>query len=125
MASDLACELARRRALVTGDRPFAVIVDDDDDDDEGGVDGERAQAAASGASAASPVNGGGGGAREVATRAVHHAVDARAARYGVRPGQRAADAAALVGGLHIVHLGRGAIEAALGRIAEHALALAP
>ncbi|MEM6790049.1 MAG: hypothetical protein AAF715_21190 [Myxococcota bacterium] len=123
MASDLACELARRRALVTGDRPFAVIVDDDDD--ERGVDGERAQAAASGASAASPVNGGGGGAREVATRAVLHAVDARAARYGVRPGQRAADAAALVGGLHIVHLGRGAIEAALGRIAEHALALAP
>lgn len=94
---ELACELALREELTDGQRPFAVIVDDEPDE----------------------------ALREVVPRAVLHAVDPIAWRYGARPGQRAAEAAALVGRLHVVHLGRDRLCEALGRVAELALAFGP
>ena len=53
------------------------------------------------------------------------AVDDHARRYGVRPGQRASEAHGLVENLTVVTVGHGAIDAALGRVAEVALAFAP
>ncbi len=94
---ELACELALREELADGQRPFAVIVDDEPDD----------------------------ALREVVPRAILHAVDPIAWRYGARPGQRAAEAASLVGDLHVVHLGSDRIFEALGRVAELALAFGP
>lgn len=53
------------------------------------------------------------------------AVDEEARRLGVRPGQSAVEAAALAAHLAIHRVSQAAIEAALGRVAEIALALGP
>ncbi len=87
----LACELICAQQPRTKERPFAVIVDD-----EASV--EQAEA-----------------------NVVLDAVDPCAWRYGARPRQTTAEAAAFVGQLEVVRLTRPQIEEALGRVAEIAL----
>lgn len=106
---DLACELVRPAVhAVSSPRtsdgssapappPFAVIVDDRVDD---------------GSAADEPIR----------PSAILHAVDPVAWQYGARPGQRAAQAAAFVGRLHVERLSRARILEALGAVAEVALA---
>jgi protein ImuB len=88
---DIACELVRARGLSDAARPFAVIIDDD------------------------------GSVPQSDQRAILDAVDANAWRYGVRPGQRAAQACGYVSGLRIVHLSKQEVLSALGSVAEIAL----
>jgi protein ImuB len=53
------------------------------------------------------------------------AVEDEARRYGVRPGQRVTEAAALLAGLVVCRVTHGEIDAALGRVAEVALGFGP
>jgi protein ImuB len=53
------------------------------------------------------------------------AVEDEARRYGVRPGQRVTEAAALLAGLSVQRVTYGEIDAALGRVAEVALGFGP
>jgi len=97
---EIACELVRTHELLTtgslgsdaAGRPFAVIVDDEVTADEA-----------------------------IDSSAILDAVDPDAWRYGARPGQSAAEAAAFVGKLNIVRLSSQLIERALGNLAEIAL----
>jgi protein ImuB len=90
---ELACELARRDHGATG--PFAVIVDEDGCDLDEVVD----------------------------KTATLHAVDRKAWQYGARPGQTASQAAAYVGQLRIVRLGKAQVLETLGALAEMLLDL--
>lgn len=92
---ELACELARQDRLVDDGGPFAVIVDDDGDLPD--LD--------------EPID----------RRATLDAVDRRAWKYGARPGQTAAQAAAFVGKLQIARLSPERVRQALGGVAEMAL----
>ncbi|WP_156041409.1 DinB/UmuC family translesion DNA polymerase [Chondromyces apiculatus] len=104
----LACELVRQRVTAsTADRgkaPLAVILE------------ESVHAVGS-----SPAQGREG----LPATAVIHVVDEEARRYGVRPGQRVTEASALVAHLAIHRVTFAEIDAALGRVAELALALGP
>ena len=60
---------------------------------------------------------------DVQATALLDVVDDEARRYGVRPGQRVTEAAALVAGLVVQRVTYGELDAALGRVAEVALAL--
>ena len=100
----LACELVRQRgASPSGRAPLAVILE------------ASPHAAARGAAGREPPP----------ATAVIHVVDDEARRYGVRPGQRVSEASALVAHLAIHRVGHAEIDAALGRVAEVALALGP
>src|SRR6185437_1402347 len=57
--------------------------------------------------------------------AVLDAVSDEARRYGVRPGQRVTEAAALHAALSVHRVSYGEIDAALGQVAEVALAFGP
>ena len=57
--------------------------------------------------------------------AVLDAVEDEARRYGVRPGQRVTEAAALLAGLSVQRVTYGELDAALGRVAEVALGFGP
>lgn len=57
--------------------------------------------------------------------AVLDAIDDEARRYGVRPGQRVAEAVGLLASLTVHRVTLGEIDAALGRVAEVALAFGP
>lgn len=98
----LACELVRQRGAVSpsGKAPLAVILED------------QARKAS-------------GPAAETLATAVIHVVDDEARRYGVRPGQRVVEAAALVAHLAVHRVSFAEIDAALGRVAEVALGLGP
>ncbi|WP_437946017.1 DNA polymerase Y family protein [Sorangium sp. So ce296] len=101
----LACELVKQRGPVSpsGKAPLAVII--------GGEEERRAALAArSEREPAAPV-------------AVIDVVDDEARRYGVRPGQKVVEAAALVAHLAIHRVTFAEIDAALGRVAEVALGL--
>lgn len=87
---ELACELARRRADVSG--PLGVIIDGQ------GVD------------------------EATLATAVLDVVDSEARQLGVRPGQKVVEAAALVAHLAVHRVSLVEIEAALGQVAEVALA---
>src|SRR5262245_36008845 len=92
----LACELVRQRIEVPG--PLGVILESHD-----------------GSSLAQPVS-----APPMTT--VLDAVDDEARRYGVRPGQKVVEAAALVAHLAIHRVTLEELDAALGRVAELAMA---
>lgn len=99
----LACEIARRKRIESGAQPtpagpIGVILEPDG----AGHDG--------------------GGAIETA---VLDAVEDEARRYGVRPGQRVTEAAALVASLVVCRVTHGEVDAALGRVAEVALGFGP
>jgi protein ImuB len=64
-------------------------------------------------------------ALELDTAAVLDAVSDEARRYGVRTGQKVTEAAALVANLAVSRITYGEIDAALGRVAEIALAFGP
>jgi protein ImuB len=64
-------------------------------------------------------------ALELDTAAVLDAVSDEARRYGVRAGQKVTEAAALVANLAVSRITYGEIDAALGRVAEVALAFGP
>ncbi|WP_437959056.1 DNA polymerase Y family protein [Sorangium sp. So ce119] len=101
----LACELVKQRGPVSpsGKAPLAVII--------GGEEERRAALAArSEREPPAPV-------------AVIDVVDDEARRYGVRPGQKVVEAAALVAHLAIHRVTFAEIDAALGRVAEVALGL--
>lgn len=100
----LACELVRQRGAVSpsGRAPLAVILE------------ESVHAVASVKGREPPP-----------ATAVIHVVDDEARRYGVRPGQRVAEASALVAHLAVHRTSFAEIDAALGRVAEVALALGP
>jgi protein ImuB len=94
----LACEIARRKRLEAGariDGPIGVILEPD-----------------------------AGGARALESAALD-AIEDEARRYGVRPGQRVTEATALYAGLSVQRVTYGEIDAALGRVAEVALAFGP
>ncbi|MGK3996051.1 DinB/UmuC family translesion DNA polymerase [Sorangium sp. So ce1024] len=101
----LACELVKQRGPVSpsGKAPLAVIV---------GGDEERRAALAARPEREPP-----------APVAVIDVVDDEARRYGVRPGQKVVEAAALVAHLAIHRVTFAEIDAALGRVAEVALGL--
>ncbi|WP_437638007.1 DNA polymerase Y family protein [Sorangium sp. So ce854] len=101
----LACELVKQRGPVSpsGKAPLAVIV-------EGDEERRAALAARSEREPPAPV-------------AVIDVVDDEARRYGVRPGQKVVEAAALVAHLAIHRVTFAEIDAALGRVAEVALGL--
>ncbi|WP_438019034.1 DNA polymerase Y family protein [Sorangium sp. So ce315] len=101
----LACELVKQRGPVSpsGKAPLAVIV---------GGDEERRAALAARSEREPP-----------APVAVIDVVDDEARRYGVRPGQKVVEAAALVAHLAIHRVTFAEIDAALGRVAEVALGL--
>lgn len=65
---------------------------------------------------------GGGDAEPVPATALLDAVSGSARRFGVRPGQSIAEACVLLSQLRIVELPRAELDAALGRVAEAALA---
>jgi protein ImuB len=94
----LACEIARRKRIEAGghiDGPLGVILEPD-----------------------------GGGSAAIET-AVLDAVEDEARRYGVRPGQRVTEAAALLAKLVVLRVTHGELDAALGRVAEVAMAFGP
>ncbi len=94
----LACEIARRKRTEAGapvPGPIGVILEPD-----------------------------GGGTAAIET-AVLDAIEDEARRYGVRPGQRVTEAAALLARLAVYRVTHGEIDAALGRVAEVALAFGP
>lgn len=94
----LACEIARRKRIDSGAAtagPLGVILEPD----------------AAGVAALET--------------AVLDAVEDEARRYGVRPGQRVTEAAALVASLSVQRVTHGELDAALGRVAEVALAFGP
>ena len=94
----LACEIARRKRAETGkgvEGPIGVILEPD-----------------------------GTGATGIET-AVLDAVEDEARRYGVRAGQRVTEAAALLARISVHRVTYGEIDAALGRVAEVALAFGP
>jgi protein ImuB len=94
----LACEIARRKRLESGSAatgPLGVILEPD-----------------------------GSSAAELPA-AVLDAVEDEARRYGVRPGQRVTEAAALVASLSVQRVTHGELDAALGRVAEVALGFGP
>ena len=94
----LACEIARRKRIdagVTPSGPLGVILEPD----------------AAGVAALET--------------AVLDAVEDEARRYGVRPGQRVTEAAALLASLSVQRVTHGEIDAALGRVAEVALGFGP
>lgn len=94
----LACEIARRKRIESGappGGPIGVILEPD-----------------------------GAGPSAIET-AVLDAVEDEARRYGVRPGQRVTEAAALVASLVVCRVTHGEIDAALGRVAEVALGFGP
>ncbi|WP_433934804.1 DNA polymerase Y family protein [Sorangium cellulosum] len=101
----LACELVKQRGPVSpsGKAPLAVII---------GGDEERRAALAARSEREPP-----------APVAVIDVVDDEARRYGVRPGQKVVEAAALVAHLAIHRVTFAEIDAALGRVAEVALGL--
>ncbi|WP_441288089.1 DinB/UmuC family translesion DNA polymerase [Sorangium sp. KYC3313] len=101
----LACELVKQRGPVSpsGKAPLAVIL--------GGEEDRRA------APAPRPER------EPQAPAAVIDVVDDEARRYGVRPGQKVVEAAALVAHLAIHRVTFAEIDAALGRVAEVALGL--
>ncbi|WP_437993026.1 DinB/UmuC family translesion DNA polymerase [Sorangium sp. So ce145] len=101
----LACELVKQRGPVSpsGKAPLAVIL--------GGEEDRRA------ALAPQPER------EPQAPAAVIDVVDDEARRYGVRPGQKVVEAAALVAHLAIHRVTFAEIDAALGRVAEVALGL--
>lgn len=101
----LACELVKQRGPVSpsGKAPLAVILGGDED--------RRA------AAAPRPER------EPQAPAAVIDVVDDEARRYGVRPGQKVVEAAALVAHLAIHRVTFAEIDAALGRVAEVALGL--
>src|SRR6185369_6661229 len=66
-----------------------------------------------------------GGGADVIETAVLDAVEDEARRYGVRPGQRVAEASVLLAGLAVHRVKHGELDAALGRVAEVALAFGP
>ncbi|WP_437870040.1 DinB/UmuC family translesion DNA polymerase [Sorangium sp. So ce363] len=101
----LACELVKQRGPVSpsGKAPLAVIL--------GGEEDRRA------ALASQPER------EPQAPAAVIDVVDDEARRYGVRPGQKVVEAAALVAHLAIHRVTFAEIDAALGRVAEVALGL--
>ncbi|WP_437769368.1 DNA polymerase Y family protein [Sorangium sp. So ce281] len=101
----LACELVKQRGPVSpsGKAPLAVIL--------GGEEDRRA------ALAPRPER------EPQAPAAVIDVVDDEARRYGVRPGQKVVEAAALVAHLAIHRVTFAEIDAALGRVAEVALGL--
>jgi protein ImuB len=92
----LACELVRQRVAISG--PLGVML-------------------------APLAEGEGGAAFEPPATAVLDVVDDEARRYGVRPGQKVAEAAALVGRLSVHRVTHAELDAALGRVAEIALGL--
>jgi protein ImuB len=94
----LACEIARRKRTESGAAPggpIGVILEPD-----------------------------GAGPAPVETARLD-AVEDEARRYGVRPGQRVTEAAALVASLTVCRVTHGEIDAALGRVAEVALGFGP
>jgi protein ImuB len=94
----LACEIARRKRTEAGapvPGPIGVILEPD-----------------------------GGGPAALDT-AVLDAIEDEARRYGVRPGQKVTEAAALLARLAVYRVTYGEIDAALGRVAEVALAFGP
>ena len=93
----LACEIARRKRVELGSKVEGPI----------GVILER---------------DGGTAALETA---VLDAIEDEARRYGVRPGQRVTEAAALLAGLSVQRVAHSELDAALGRVAEVALAFGP
>jgi protein ImuB len=101
----LACELVKQRGPVSpsGKAPLAVILGGDD---------ERRVVTAGRPEREPP-----------APAAVIDVVDDEARRYGVRPGQKVVEAAALVAHLAIHRVTFAEIDAALGRVAEVALGL--
>lgn len=101
----LACELVKQRGPVSpsGKAPLAVILGGDED----------RRAALAPRSEREPQ----------APAAVIDVVDDEARRYGVRPGQKVVEAAALVAHLAIHRVTFAEIDAALGRVAEVALGL--
>ncbi|WP_438028064.1 DinB/UmuC family translesion DNA polymerase [Sorangium sp. So ce233] len=101
----LACELVKQRGPVSpsGKAPLAVIIGGDEDR-------RAALAARSEREPPAPV-------------AVIDVVDDEARRYGVRPGQKVVEAAALVAHLAIHRVTFAEMDAALGRVAEVALGL--
>ncbi|WP_437898852.1 DinB/UmuC family translesion DNA polymerase [Sorangium sp. So ce124] len=103
----LACELVKQRGPVSpsGKAPLAVILGGDED--------RRAAAAPRPEPEREPQ----------APAAVIDVVDDEARRYGVRPGQKVVEAAALVAHLAIHRVTFAEIDAALGRVAEVALGL--
>jgi protein ImuB len=104
----LACEIAKSRAEVKG--PLAILIEPTARD----MTGNRAQGTLPGFEPAPrPV------AKEAA---IIGAVCDEARRYGVRPGQRVAEATALVARLHVLPVTFAEIDQALGRVAEVATA---
>ncbi len=93
----LACEVARRKRVELGSKVEGPI----------GVILERD-----------------GGAAALET-AVLDVIEDEARRYGVRAGQRVTEAAALLAGLSVQRVAHGELDAALGRVAEVALAFGP
>lgn len=104
----LACELVKQRGPVSpsGKAPLAVILGDDEE--------RRAPRAARTEHEPPPAP---------PLAAVLDVVDDEARRYGVRPGQKVVEAAALVAHLAIHRVSFAEIDAALGRVAEVALGL--
>lgn len=107
----LACEIAKSRAPVMG--PLAILIEPSARD----MTGARGQVALPGFEPAPrPV---------VKESAIIGAVCDEARRYGVRPGQRVAEATALVARLQVQAVSFAEIDQALGRVAEVAMAFGP
>jgi protein ImuB len=108
----LACELVRQRGVISagGKAPLAVIL------------GEGARRAPGSGAAGGSMGGDAAQGADLST-AVIDLVDDEARRYGVRPGQRVVEAAALVAHLAVHRVTFGEVDAALGRVAEVALGL--
>ena len=103
---EIACELALMRGLVSGSHPFAVIVDDEPSGEDGSSPSMSAAVDSS----------------SMDRSAILDAVSHEAWSYGARPGQSAAQAAAVVGKMRVVRLARAELMSALGAVAEIALA---
>lgn len=109
----LACEIARGRAPLPVKGPLAVLLEPTARE----LAGTRGQVALPGFEHAQrPV---------VKESAVIGAVCDEARRYGVRPGQRVAEATALVARLNVLAVTFAEIDQALGRVAEVAMAFGP
>ncbi|MFT3769534.1 MAG: DNA polymerase Y family protein [Minicystis sp.] len=120
----LACEIARRKRLESG----AVAPPEGSSNAHRSRASEEAAVQAGQGALRGPVgvilepDGAGPAAIETA---VLDAVEDDARRYGVRPGQRVTEAAALVASLVVCRVTHGEIDAALGRVAEVALGFGP
>lgn len=116
----LACELARQRSAVKG--PLGVVIVPGDVPGGGRSTGRAAAADAEPASRPPGADAERGRPSEVPPSAVLDVIDDEARRYGVRPGQKVTEATALVASLAVRFVTSAEIDAALGRIAEIALA---